>query len=288
MNNPKQIFDSLFLAKGPEAIKQLAMSKSALDDLMLDARSLNHKLSSHDQKTLSDYMDSVRDTEIKVEKAKQWLNTAMPKVKSDHINLNASVEEDPRVYIQTMYELIFLAFQTDVTRVATYSVGKENAGGAHDLLIRAVLPDGNTHSLTHGTKEPGGWKRLGIYDRFLAEEYGRFIQKLKDTPEVGGTGSMLDNTAVLFGSASSSFHLSRNYPLILSGGKGMGFKHGQFLKRGKGNEDFLSTAGPTGKEWSKEVTHEEEPFANLLLTVLHKFDIPAKKFADSTGTVAEI
>ncbi len=75
----------------------------------------------------------------------------------------------------------------------------------------------------------------------MSQEYGRFASRLKATPEVDGSGNMLDNTLLFFGSASSAFHTWRDYPLILTGGKNMGFKHGQYLKFGQGNEDNHSS-----------------------------------------------
>ena len=183
---------------------------------MADARSLKRSLSQHDQETLAEYLQSVRDTEVKVEKAKRWLNIPLPQVEVDHLQLDVT-PDDPRNYLRTMYELIYLAFKTDSTRVATYQLGRENGVGISDYLGRAVGFK-LTHQLSHETKKPEGYKNFGTYCRFINDELGRFVSKLKATPEPGGDGNMLDNTAVLFGSASSAFHLSRNYPLMLFGG----------------------------------------------------------------------
>ena len=100
---------------------------------------------------------------------------------------------------------------------------------------------------------------------------------------------MLDNTLLLFGSASSAFHLSRNYPLILAGGKNMGFKHGQYLKFGQGNEDNQSTAGfNTDDGWRGKMDFEEVPLSNLYLTMLHKLGVETDSFSDSTGTLTGV
>ena len=109
-----------------------------------------------------------------------------PRSTVDHLNLEIT-PKDPRNYVRTMYELIYLAFRTDSTRVATYQIGRENGVGISDHLAKAV---GFTlaHSLSHETKEPDGWKRFGIYCRFLNEEYGRFVRKLKETPGTGWRG----------------------------------------------------------------------------------------------------
>lgn len=281
-HRPKRIFDMLFVKNDADAVRRLALSQSALDDLLADARSLRQTLSTRDQKTLDEYLQSVRDTEIKVEKAKRWINIPLPTVAADHLKLDIT-PEDPRTYLQTMFELIYLAFKTDSTRVATYQLGRENGIGVSDYLARAVGFN-LTHQLSHNTKEPGGWKNFGVYNRFISEEYGRFISKLKATPEPGRDGNMLDNTLLLFGSASSAFHLSRNYPLILSGGKNMGFKHGQYLNYA-GNE-HTGGAWTGGREpWQKEVTHEDIALSNLFVTMLQRLGVETEKFADSTGTL---
>ena len=275
----------LFVKSDGDAARRLALSQSALDDLLADARSLRRTLSGRDQKTLDEYLQSVRDTEIKVEKAKRWMNIPLPKVDVDHLKLDIT-PEDPKVYLQTMFELIYLAFKTDSTRVATYQLGRENGVGISDYLARAVGFN-LTHQLSHNTKNPGGWKNFGVYCRFISEELGRFISKLKTTPEPAGKGNMLDNTLVLFGSASSAFHLSRNYPLILAGGKNMGFKHGQYLNYAGDNP----AGGPWngGREpWQKEVTHEDIPLSNLFVTMLQRLGVKADKFSDSTGTLKAV
>ena len=286
-HKPKRIFDMLFVKSSKDAARRLALSKSALDDLMIDAHSLQRTLSKHDQETLDEYLQSVRDTEINIEKAKRWMNIPLPEVNVDHLKLDIT-PEDPRIYLQTMYELIYLAFKTDSTRVATYQLGRENGVGISDYLARAVGFK-LTHQLSHGTKKPGGWENFGTYCRFLSEEFERFASKLKSTPEPGGVGNMLDNTLLLFGSASSAFHLSRNYPLILVGGKNMGFKHGQYLKYGRGNEDNQSDAGiSTDAGWRGEMDYEELPLSNLYLTMLHKLGVETESFGGSSEILAEI
>jgi hypothetical protein len=286
-HKPKRIFDMLFVKSSGNAARRLALSKSALDDLMIDARSLKQTLSKHDQETLEDYLQSVRDTEINIEKAKRWMNIPLPQVNVDHLKLDIT-PEDPRVYLQTMYELIYLAFKTDSTRIATYQLGRENGVGISDYLARAVGFK-LTHQLSHGTKAPGGWENFGTYCRFISEEFGRFATKLKSTPEPGGEGNMLDNTLLLYGSASSAFHLSRNYPLVLLGGKNMGFKHGQYLKYGQGNDDNQADAGiSTDAGWRGDMDYEELPLSNLYLTMLHKLGVETEAFGGSTKTLAEV
>lgn len=281
-HRPKRIFDMLFAKNDEDAARKLAMSQSALDYLLEDAKSLKRSLSSPDQQRLDEYLQSVRDTELKVAKAKRWMDIPFAQVDVDHLNLDVT-PEDPRNYLQTMYELIYLAFKTDSTRVATYQLGRENGVGISDYLARAVGFK-LTHQLTHATKEPGGWENFGTYCNFLSEEFGRFASRLKATPEPNGEGNMLDNTLLFFGSASSAFHLSRNYPLILAGGKNMGFQHGQFLKYGHGNEENQADAGiSTDAGWRGEMNYEELPLSNLFVTMLQRLGVETNSFADSTG-----
>ncbi len=209
----------------------------------------------------------------------------LPKIDADHLNLELSVDQ-PREYLQIMFELIYLAFRTDSTRVATYQIRRENGVGKSDHLARAVGFN-LAHQLTHETKNPDGWKNLGIYCRFLNEEFGRLVTRLKETPEPAGTGSMLDNTLLYFGSASSAFHLSRNYPLILAGGKNMGFKHGQYINMAGTNFQGGPWMGDR-EPWQDKATREDLPLSNLYVTMLQRLGVPVNRFADSTGAVEEV
>ena len=287
MNKPKQIFDTLFVTTGKEAKEKLARSQSALDFLIENTRALDRKLSMADRRQLQQYMDAVRDTEIKLERAQKWVNTPIPEVDTQHLVLEAGPEE-ARLYFQTMYELIYLSFLSDSTRVATFQLGRENGEGPHDLLSKAV-DLGKAHALTHDVKKPNGWQNLGTYNRYQASEFGRFVQKLRNTPEPDGHGNMLDNTFAMHGSASSSFHLSRNYPIISAGGKNLGFRNGRYLKFGTGNEDNQAGAGiTTDSGWQSRVKVEEEPLAALFVTILQRMGIDADSFSGHAGTLARV
>ncbi|PHR88348.1 MAG: hypothetical protein COA78_36550 [Blastopirellula sp.] len=285
-NKPKQIFDMLFVKKDGNAARRLALTQSSLDHLMEDARSLRKELSKQDQQTFQSFLDSVRDTEINVTKLARWANLPVPTDDVDQLNLDIT-PEDPRKYVQTMFELIYLAFKNDSTRVATYMLGKEVSRGLSDYLARAIgFP--KTHGLSHQTKKPDGWKNFGTFCRFISEEFGRFAGRLQSTPEPAGDGNMLDNTLLLIGSASSAFHLSRNYPLILAGGKSMGFKHGQYLNYA-GVRAYRGGWKPGDPEpWKKKATDEDLPLSNLYVTMLQRLGVETDNFADNTGTISEV
>jgi hypothetical protein len=287
LNRPRQIFELLFVTSGRDAFERLARSKSALDLLLENTRSLRRQLSGRDQETLEHYLEAVRDTEVKLAKAQRWIDTPVPQVDTGRLHLDAEPKE-ARLYFQTMYELIYLAFLSDSTRVATFQLGRENGEGPHDLLSLAVgLP--GAHGLTHAVKKPGGWKNLGTYNRYQAEEFGRFVQRLKDTPEPLGNGNLLDNTFAMHGSASSSFHLSRNYPIISAGGANLGFTNGRYLKFGKGNEDNLAGAGiDSDAGYRSKIEAEELPLSNLFVTILQRLGVETDSFGGYKGTLERV
>ena len=288
MNKPKQIFDLLFVADGKKAAGRLARSKSALDLLIEETRSLGRKLSKRDQETLQQYLDSVRDTEVRLTKARRWLDTPLPNVDSADLHLEAGPAE-AKQYFQSMYDLIYLAFLSDSTRVATFQLGRENGEGPHDLLSKAVGL-GGAHGLTHSVKKTNGWLNLGTYNRYQMAEFGRFVKKLKDTPEPTGKGNMLDNTLAMHGSASSSFHLSRNYPIVSAGGSNLGFNNGRYLQYVNLLEDgslpgagVISDAG-----WRGTVKEEDQPLGHLFVSILQRLGVETNTFAGCTGTLNRV
>jgi hypothetical protein len=143
--------------------------------------------------------------------------------------------------------------------------------------------------LTHAVKQPEGWKNLGTYNRYQAEEFSRFVIRLKETPEPNGDGTMLDNTFAMHGSASSSFHLSRNYPILSAGGRNLGFTNGRYMKFGKGNEDNQAGAGiDTDAGWQGKLEVEELPLSQLFVTVLQRLGVQTDRFGGATGTLTGV
>lgn len=283
--SPKKLFDMLFVKSDANAARRLAKNESALDEMLEDANDLRRLLSSGDKQRLDEYLDSVREAEIRVQKAREWVNRPLPSV--DRAKMESDISpESPKLYLRTMLDMIYLAFKTDSTRVATYQIGRENGAGVSDRLARAVGFN-LAHKLTHDTKNPGGWKNLGIYCRFLNEEFARFTTRLKETPEPAGKGSMLDNSLVLFGSASSAFHLSRNYPLVLAGGRNMGFKHGRYLNYAGANPiGGAWTGGP--EPYTKEIKKEDQPLTRVFVTMLQQLGMKTDSFAGATGNFPEL
>ena len=265
-NKPRLIFDRLF-GVNSDSVKQqrqeLKNSGSMLDLLLDHSRSVRGKLGKQDQAKFDEYLESVRSIEKRVDRSQRWLDIPKPEVDASALHLDSD-DNSPEEYIRTMYDLIFLAFQTDTTRMATYQLGNMNgatsvAGKFSELL---GFPK-NLHGLAHGWNKKGGAEELGKWDQYLAQQLTHFLDRLKSTPEADG--NLLDHTLVYYGSSNSNTHNNTNYPLLLAGGNGLGLKHGQFLK-------YPQTT----------------PLSNLYLTMLNRLGVPSEGFVDSTGELTEI
>ena len=263
-NQPRLVFDRLFGVNPDSAAAQrqkLDNAGSMLDLVLEHSQSLRGRLGKLDQQKLDEYMTSVRQIEQRVERSERWLDVPKPEVSAVGLHLDAD-DTTPRELIRTMYDLLYLAFQTDSTRVATYQLGNMNgatsiAGKFPQLLGMAD----SMHTLAHDARkgDPGA-EPLGRWDFFLTEQLAYFLDRLRATPE--GEGTLLDSTAVLYGSSNSQTHVNENYPLVLAGGRALGLRHGEFRK----------------------FSHDT-PMANLFVTLLERFGTNVTAFADSTGAL---
>ncbi|MCZ6675236.1 MAG: DUF1552 domain-containing protein [Verrucomicrobia bacterium] len=268
LDKPQQIFDRLFGDGGgtiEETRRRLGTEASMLDLVMDQSKSLRSKLGKNDKQKYDEYLSSVRDIEQRVVRSQHWLD--IPKAEVDGSGLDLAVSTDaPLEYIRTMYDLMYLAFQTDSTRIATYMLSAMNGNTSNQFSKALGL--GTQHELAHGAGKPGGFPRQGQWNQCLAEHLAHFLQRLADTPE--GEGCMLDNTMVLCGTSNSRTHNNHNYPLILAGGANMGMKHGQFLSFNDGDDD------------------KDKPMSNLLFTMLNRMGVSDTGFSDSTGDLSEL
>ena len=266
LSSPRQIFDRLFGAGDDDTAAErirLVNSGSVLDLVLENSRSLKNRLGRHDQQKLAEYLASVREIEQRVERSQRWLDIPKPEVAEDAVNVEVS-QDAPREYIQSMYDLMYLAFQTDSTRVATYMIGQvAGATTIANAFPACIGLQGNWHGLAHGAGKKGGYERLGRFDQFLTEQFAYFLNKLATTSE--GDGSLLDRTIVFYGSSNSRTHNNRNYPLLLAGGGDLGLKHGQYLRY-----------------------KDDLPLSNLFVTILDRLDVPVGQFADSTGELSDV
>lgn len=262
-STPRRLFERLFEppADGDRAARErvFASGRRRVDFLMDDARSLRNNLGRPDQQRLDEFLQSLSEVEDRLVRSQEWLGRAMPQIDRSQINLDVS-PRGPVDYIRTMLNLIVLAFETDTTRVAAYQICAEDGVGVCDRFPSIVgIGNGGHHGLSHDNNSLN-WAR---YDRFLAEQFAYFLNRLGSIRE--GDARLLDNTMALYGSGTSTTHNARNYPTILAGGRNLGLRHGRFIKH-----------------------QAERPLGDLFLTMLHRYDIPLRSFADNAGEFTEI
>ncbi len=271
LNQPQTVFDRLFSSGDSSLHRQqqrLRSSGSILDLVLEHSRSIRRSLGTLDRMKLDEYLESVRQVEQRVKRAQEWLEVPLPELTDTDrglLHLNAD-DETPKELMETMYDLIYLAFRTDSTRVATYQLASMGDGSSMAGKFPRLLGfAGSLHGMAHAGAEKKGdaSEKLGKWDRFMARQFGNFLERLHSTPE--GEGTLLDNTIVLYGSSNAETHNNNNYPLLLAGGNSLGLKHGRYMKFG-----------------------DEIPMSNMLVTVLDRLDVPVENFADSTGEMSEL
>ncbi len=267
MHRPQEIFNRLFdpyTGKGVGQVRAGLKREASILDLMMEhSRSFKNRLGREDQGKVDEYLDSLRALEQRVERTSKWTHEPLPAVDTKGLNLEVS-HKDPQEYLRCMYDLVYLAFQTDSTRFATLMLESESSSDSEmwNYATYALGYKGATHDIAH--KRPIDYS--GQWDRWRAEQHAYFLKRLRDTKE--GDGNMLDHTVVLWGSAHPhASHSTRNYPIHLAGGNKLGFKHGKL-------HSF---------EGEKKV-----PLANLFVSMLNAVGVPTETFADSTGEMTEL
>lgn len=287
-NDPRLVFNELFTPNGekPDAVrKAIARDASLLDLVMEDANSMSGNLGKNDKDKLDEYLTSVREVELRLERAKGWIDVPRPKASDDFIRARGW-GDNVGGYLESMYDIMALALRTDSTRVLSYAIWNETAS----FIIPETGVRRGQHELTHNNNAPDLLDELGKVDSFLVSAYAKFLEKLRNTPE--GEGNLLDSTMVMYGSGASQTHLHYHLPILLAGGSQLGIRHGQHVD--------LSLAAPLdGKKSASEVLEEAMMFdgkkinpnarmSNLLLTIAQKMDLPLESFRDSVGTIREI
>ena len=269
LNEPRRIFERLFGTGDADVIakqRRLVSAGSMLDRVLEDSHSLRRRLGHSDREKFDEYLASVRQIEQRVERSQHWLEVPAPELSDEDrkiLHLDADGEA-PKQYIQTMYDLMYLAFRSDSTRVATYQVtNMADASSKAGKFPQLEGFKGSLHSLAHGWNKPEGAEKLGRWDRFMAEQLSGFLSRLASVEEPHG--SLLDNTVVLYGSSNSQTHNNTNYPLVLAGGRKLGLKHGRYLRFG-----------------------DEVPMSNMLLTMMNAVSVESEQFADSNGDIGEL
>ncbi len=284
--NPGLVFRELFEEPAGGIAGQrrsLQRRGSILDAVIDEAAALARQLGSEDKGRLEQYLSSVREVELSTQRADKWLDQPRPQVAAaDRSRLNRSISlEQLGDYLRTMYDIIVLAFQTDLTRVATFSTGNEGTGPA----VPEIGIKQDRHSLSHHNGNTRLLNELLASDTFNFQQFAYFLDRLRSTHDA--EGPLLDTTMALYGSGMAYGHSHGNasLPLVLAGGSALGLRHGQHV-------DYNLTPEFQGYDTHKGIYHSavnsQAHLSNLLLTMAQKMNVPIEQFADSNGSVSEV
>ncbi len=288
--SPSQIFQRFFTEPAGGVAKQrrtLERRASVLDAVLDDARSFGNQLGQQDRGRLQDYLNSVREVEIRVERANRWLDKPRPQIEpkvAEKLNRSPSPKGGLGEYMSLMYDIIVLAFQTDVTRVVSFSTGQEHSGSFSPEIGITT----GRHSLSHQQNE-----ELVRSDIYNVELFSAFLDRLVEVRDAGGP--LIDTTMALFGShmSNGSSHVSANLPFVLAGGTALGLRHGSHIDfNAVGKPDFTYELGKEGSERLGTIcrvpVNPRAPHSNLLLTMAQKMGVKIDRFHNSTGTIADV
>ncbi len=260
-SNPRLIFERLFGAGAPgeraeNMRRRQQEQRSVLDFVLEEAKGMSRRLNGRDKEKLDQYLTGIRDIETSIAKAEQFGSPQDPGVETP-----PSIPQDRAQYVQLMFDMLALAFQTDSTRVATLLLGHD---GDNRSLPEIGIAEGH-HDLSHHFNSEEKIQKLTEIDRWYVQQFARFLQTLEDTKESDGS-SVLHNSMILYGSgnADGNRHTHSNLPLILAG-------------RGGG----VLTPG-------RYVQHGGKPMSNLLLRMGQVMGLNSERFGDSTAPLADV
>ena len=256
-NNPRLVFERLFGLGGTTA-QRVALAqenRSILDSVTADLAKLSRTLGPNDRTHVDGYLESVREVERRIAAVEHLGDDAgLPS-----LDRPRGIPENFGDHVRLMYELQWLAFQADMTRVVTFMLGRE-------LNFRTYPEIGfleGHHGVSHHGDRPEQLEKLAKLNTYQTELFAEFLAKLKATPE--GDGNLLDHSLFLYGASLSNPNLHAHYdlPLALVGGAG-----GALV----GNRHVVFPA--------------ETPMTNLLLAMLDKVGVPTPQLGDSTGPLS--
>ena len=262
--------------------RALRRKGSVLDANLEEVQSLTRRMGSEDAGRVQQYLSSVREAEIRTARADAWLDVPRPPIAaSDRQRTDRDVSQiQAGDYFRTIYDLIVLAFQTDATRVATFSSGLEGQG----LAIPELGISQSRHELSHHNGDRGHMEKLTQSDTFNVEQFSYFLTRLAETPDADGS-PLLDTTLALFGSgmAYGHSHGNANLPLVLAGGSQLGVRHGEHRDFNQGHFAGyqLDQPGEHYRLCSRPVNGEAR-MSNLLLSMAQKMGVDTEQFGDST------
>ena len=261
-NSPRRIFDRLF--RGDHASSQTEHDKlqrriKLVDAVAESAKSLDKKLGHTDRERMDQYLTSLDEVETRLIASERWIDIPLKKQDYSHLNLDATNEGDPAEYYRNMFDLIALAFDADITRVVTFMLNREDGMGISDTFPLKLGLAKTHHNLSHATDKEGQ-TNFARYDLFLSKQIAHFLARMNEYHDRSGT--VLDNTIVLFGSGASTTHNPRNLPTLIAGGGNLGLKHGTYWKS------------------------PETRMSNVHLSIMRTIGLEQESFSDSTGTLS--
>jgi hypothetical protein len=255
--DPRAVFERLF--GGSETtdrrgrLERLQRQRSILDSVGNDLLRLQNGLGPGDRTKLNDYLEAVREIERRIQKAEADSDRTLPVVQQPS-GVPATFEEHARL----MFDLMALAYQTDLTRVCTFMIGREQSTRTYPEI---GVPEPH-HPVSHHQQRPEYLAKLAKINVFHMALYAAFLEKLRSTKD--GDGTLLDHVVMLYGSGLSNpdDHNHHDLPILLAGGGGGQIKGGRHLNYP------LDT-----------------PLANLHLTLLARMGVAVDRFGDSTGAL---
>ncbi len=255
--NPRHVFERLFGDSGSteRAAREarLREQSSILDKVNEKLGDLRREIGPEDRRIVEEYTDAVRDVERRIERAEEQIDMELPVLEQPQGA--PPVFED---HLELMFDLQLLALRTDLTRVVTFMMGKEQSARPYPQI--GVL-DAH-HPLSHHNNQPELVEKMSRINRYHVELFSGYLEKLRATPD--GDGNLLDHMTILYGGgiSNSTRHSGVNLPVIVMGG-GAGRLHG-----------------------GQHLTYSDRPsMANLLVTLMDKFDVPVERIGGSTGAL---
>jgi len=257
--NPRKVFLQLF-GEGdtPQERATINTRTNSLLDLILEGtKSLKGNLGNGDRAVLDGYLESVREVERRTQKAAAKDLSAFTIPEAPVGELDSFAEQ-----VTLMFDLVALAYQADLTRVASYIMAAEGTNRTYNHI---GIPD-SFHPVSHHANDLTRIEKLAKIQTWHLEQFASFVKKMAETPD--GQGSLLDHSIFMYGSNMSNSDRHDNYPepnIVVGGGNGKMRLGGQHL-----------------------VLPERTPIANLHLTLLQKVGVERDTFGDSTGTFADV
>ena len=261
-NNPRRIFENVFKGSRYSLDAQrarLRRHRKLVDAVSENAKALDKRLGRADGQKMEQYLTSLNEFEMRLEASEKWIDIPLKKQDYSHLDLDASPETDPQSYYRTIFDLMALAFDADITRSITFMMNREDGMGISDTFPLKLGMRHTHHNLSHKDDKDGllEWAK---YDHFLSEQVAYFLGRLNEFKD--NNGSVLDNSIVLFGSGASTTHKNVNLPTLVAGGANMGLKHRQYWKSG------------------------DTRMTDMYLSILHSMGIAEESFGDSRATLS--